>query len=167
MNATDITVSTCNLHLRGEISAIDTYTHAIEVFSESCCAKVMSTIRSVHRRNADALRKWVIIAGAKPSSPSGLWSTLIRKAEGATTWLGETTTLKQLQRKEECDWKAYQRTLKAQDVSVKTKLLIQEELIPHITSNIIALHLHRARIIVRAQRPQRWRSPANDESASE
>lgn len=167
MNSQDITVSTCNLHLRGEISAIDTYTHAIEVFSESACTHVMATIRSVHHRNADALRKWVIVAGAKPSSQSGLWSTLIRKAEGASTWLGETSTLKNLQREEERDWKAYQRTLKVQDVSIETKLLIQDELIPHITANIIALHLHRARMMERAQRPQRWRSPANDDSDSE
>lgn len=167
MNSPDITVSTCNLHLRGEISAIDAYTHAIEIFSESACTQVMGTIRSVHHRNADALRKWVLVAGAKPSSQSGLWSAWIRKAESATTWFGETSTLKRLQREEERDWKAYQRTLKVQDVSARTKLLIQDELIPHITANIIALHLHRARLLDRAQRPQRWRSPANDDSDSE
>lgn len=167
MNPTDANIATCNLHLRGEIASIDAYTHALEVFEDTPCARVMSHIRTAHHRNADSLRKWVLTAGSRPTHRVGVWGLLVRRAESSITWLGETSTLMMLQRAEEHGWRAYQRSLHAESLSPGTKALIQDDIIPLITANIVALHQHRHRTLARAERPQRWRSPANDDSDSE
>lgn len=167
MSPADISGETCNLHLRGEISAIEAYTRAMEAFSESASIRIMAKIRSAHHRNADALRKGVISAGARPALRPGLWLVLLRRFESSVSWLGETATLRLMQWSEELQWKAYHHTLRADNVPTVTKLLIQDEIIPTITDNIIALHQHRDRTHVREQRHLRWRSPANDDSDSE
>jgi len=143
MTTTDPTIETCNALLRGEISAIETYTQAIEKFATTSTDTELERIRDDHQRNAFELRKFVTEIGGEPSTGSGAWGGFVQAIEGTATLLGESPALKILQTGECHGISQYENALADEDVSAAAKTLIRKILLPSLSSHLVVLQQRR------------------------
>lgn len=145
MTTSETTIDACNELLRGEISAVETYTRAIEKFGAADEDGMLIRIRADHEETVRELRKLVMEAGGEPSQGSGPWGGFAKAVEGTATLLGETPALKVLQEGEEHGLKEYRDALDDPEVSPDLKALIRDELIPGLNDHIIELQRRRYR----------------------
>ncbi|MFA9221665.1 MAG: DUF2383 domain-containing protein, partial [Sediminibacterium sp.] len=101
MNSNETITDTCNAMLRGELSAIETYTQAIEKFGQDAGYSTLEAIRANHVANAESLRKLVGKFGEAPATSSGVWGTFATSVEGVATMLGKSPALLVLKQGEE------------------------------------------------------------------
>ena len=141
----DSTIDTCNELLRGEISAVETYTQAIEKFGSYVQDDVLQRIRDDHEESALELRRLVMEEGGEPSGGSGVWGGFARAVEGTAKVLGESPALKVLQEGEEHGLKLYRNALENPEVSSKLKDLIRDELMPQLNDHVMELQRRRDR----------------------
>lgn len=139
MNSDELTKDTCNALLRGELSAIETYTQAIEKFGLPTEINLLEAIRADHVANAESLRRYVTDCGEEPAKSSGVWGTFATSIEGLATLLGESATLLALQQGEEHGLRQYENALKDEKLSRDVKKLIREILLPSQSNHLIAL----------------------------
>lgn len=137
------TLETCNALLRGEISAVETYTQAIEKFDVPTSDTELDRIREVHQQNAFELRKYVTNRGGEPSSGSGVWGGFVQAIEGTASLLGESPALKILQTGENHGISQYENALANEDVCEDAKSLIRKVLLPSLSGHLIALQQRR------------------------
>lgn len=134
---------TLNALLRGEISAIETYTQAIEKFTDETAATLLHGLREEHRRNASVLRRTLIGCGVEPATGSGLWGDFAQTVEGVATMLGESPALRILQQGEEHGIGEYEDALKSSHLCTHAKTLIRTQLLPLLHHHVIELKQHR------------------------
>ncbi|RYD76897.1 MAG: DUF2383 domain-containing protein [Verrucomicrobiaceae bacterium] len=139
MSNNETTIKALNSLLRGEISAVETYTQAIEKFSGSQESGVLSRIKAEHEESAAILREHVSAAGGNPDSDSGAWGTFAQAVEGTAKLLGESAALKALIEGEEHGIKDYESALENEDVSLEAKDSIRDALLPGLFDHIATL----------------------------
>lgn len=140
------TIDTCNALLRGEISAVETYTQAIEKFDATASDTELARIREVHHQNAFELRKLVTENGGEPDADSGAWGGFVQAIEGTATLFGESPALKILQTGESHGISQYENALANQEVCESAKGLIRNVLLPSLSGHLIALQQRRDRV---------------------
>jgi uncharacterized protein (TIGR02284 family) len=138
MNTThsDHCIDVCNSLLRGEISAIETYTQAIEKFRGEPEVSLLEDIRREHVSSANRLRENVREMGGSPSNDSGAWGTWAQTVEGVAKLMGDGTALKALQEGEEHGEKEYREALDDAEVLPGCKEMIRHELLPRQVRHI-------------------------------
>ncbi|MES2596748.1 MAG: DUF2383 domain-containing protein [Verrucomicrobiota bacterium] len=146
MTATDPTIDICNELLRGEISAVETYTQAIETFDDNRVDLELERIRDNHQQNVYELQKLANEMGAEPSTSSGVWGGFVQALEGAATLFGESPALRILQAGESHGISQYENALANEDVSPEFKILIRKTLMPHLSTHLIELQQRRDRV---------------------
>jgi len=132
-------ITICNGLLRGEISAVETYTQAIEKFSSDPIANRLHAARERHENSVKLLRDNIIRMGGTPDSDSGAWGTFAKAVEGAAKLLGETAALAALQAGEEYGQKDYESALEGDEMLDDCKTLVKEELLPAVHNNQLLL----------------------------
>ncbi len=130
---------TCNELLRGELSAIETYTQAIEKFASNSGDGPLERIRSDHESSAASLRALIGELGDEPDTGSGAWGGFANAVEGAATLLGESPALMILQRGEEHGISEYEEALADENLDESVKELIRDELLPAQRNHLIEL----------------------------
>ncbi len=145
MTATDQTIDTCNALLRDEITAVETYTQAIEKFHSAATDAVLESIRTDHQVNAFELHKLVSDSGAEPSGSSGAWRGFVQALENTASLFGESPALKILQAGEDNGISQYENALANADVSEAAKTLIKRTLLPPLSGHLIELQQRRDR----------------------
>ena len=145
MTITDQTIDIFNTLLRGEISAVETYTQAIETFDIDGTDTALQRIREDHQQNVFELNKFITEANAEPSNDSGTWGGFTQALEGVATLLGESPALKILQIGEEHGISQYESALANVDVSEAAKSLIKRTLLPPLSDHLIDLQQRRDR----------------------
>jgi hypothetical protein len=143
MNTIDQTTEICNALLRGEISAVETYTQASEKFTCSPKDDFLKRMCFDHEANADALRKIIWGVNAEASTTSGPWGGFVMAIEGAATLIGKSPALMILQQGEEHGVKVYKEALDNPEVSEDLKELIRDELLPSLNDHLIELQNRR------------------------
>ncbi len=123
---------------RGEISATETYTQALEQFAGQSEEAELRRLRDEHREIANALRQHVREVGGEPARDSGWWGNWAKFVEGAAKVFGKTPALKALKEGEEHGIKEYEKVLKA-DVPEECKTMIRKQTLPRCQSHIRAL----------------------------
>ena len=107
MNADDL-----NKCLRGELSAIETYTQALDKArsqqDRSTELLQLSRILEDHQRAAAQVRTLVQRMGGTPSQDSGAWGTWSKAVMGTAKLFGDKTALKALKEGEETGVKDYE-----------------------------------------------------------
>lgn len=97
--------------LRGELSAVETYTQALEKArndpDRGADLQHLSRILEDHRRAAAQLRSLVQQTGGTPSEDSGVWGTWSKTVMGAAKMFGDAAALKALKEGEESGLKDY------------------------------------------------------------
>ncbi|WP_035603665.1 DUF2383 domain-containing protein [Haloferula sp. BvORR071] len=139
MNATDECIDVCNRLLRGELSAIETYSQAIAKFENDPERAALEGIREEHEHIAARLREHLDDMGALPSASSGAWGSFARAVEGTAKALGKSLALEALQQGEEHGIDEYERALRNPDVMIEIKTVIRGNLLPACSEHVAAL----------------------------
>lgn len=134
-------VGQLNSLLRGELSAQETYTQAIEKLGTEGRGEVevLREIAREHGHAVDRLRQEVRKAGGMPAESSGAWGTFAQTVEGTAKAFGDAAAIKALKEGEEHGLKDYESALEQVDSS--TRDLIAGDLIPAQRRHIQRLDL--------------------------
>ena len=135
----DACIDVCNSLLRGEISAIETYTQAIEKFRGDPAVRSLEDVRDDHISSANRLRENVREMGGDPSNDSGAWGSFAKTVEGAAKLFGDKSALKGLQEGEEHGQKEYEAALENDDVMPSCKEMMRSELLPRQKQHVARL----------------------------
>jgi rubrerythrin len=107
--------------LRGELSAVETYTQALEKArsdpERGSEMQQLSRILEDHRRAATQLRTLVQQMGGTPSEDSGAWGAWSKTVMGAAKMFGDAAALKALKEGEESGLKDYRDAMKSAGVA--------------------------------------------------
>jgi hypothetical protein len=91
-----------NSFLRSELSAVETYEHALERLSDDPeVAQTLRECRDSHQQRVHALRRAIQQLGGLPSDVCGIWGAFARLLEGSPGDLGTANALAALQRGED------------------------------------------------------------------
>ncbi|HSI87279.1 MAG: DUF2383 domain-containing protein [Candidatus Methylacidiphilales bacterium] len=132
-------IDACNSLLRGELSAIETYSMAIHTYVGEPEAITLEKIRSEHIESANLLRQNVKAMGGEPDHNSGAWGAFAKTVQGTANMLGERTAIQVLLQGEEHGRNAYNAALENEDVMAECKDMISSILLPRIHHHIAAL----------------------------
>jgi len=140
--ATKADVDALNNLLRGEISAVETYTQAIEKFKkpeDRNLSNALTHIRDEHSQTVATLRERVLAHGGTPSGGAGVWGMFANTVEGAAKLFGPQTALAALKQGELFGKEQYEKAAGQADVSTEAKFLIRGELMNRCQSHIAAI----------------------------
>ena len=135
----DHCISVCNSLLRGELSAIETYTQAIAAYSGTPPVEELRRIRIEHTKSAARLSANIREMGGEPGKDSGVWGIFAVGIQGAANLFGEDSALSSLRKGEEMGRNDYQDALIDEQVMPECKQMISEELLPPIMNHIVIL----------------------------
>jgi hypothetical protein len=147
MKTTDTNSEICNSLLRGELSAIETYTQAIEKFADHLDESPLNRIRSDHEAAAESLREIIGESEEKFATSSGSWGTFATAVEGAATLFGESPALTILQQGEEHGISEYEDALAGNDLDEPAMRLIRDKLLPAQRNHIAALKQYKSEAV--------------------
>lgn len=139
MNNAQSCILACNKLLRGELSAIETYHQALEKFSGTAEAPLLSQILDDHQKNADALRDHLSEMGGTPEQESGAWGTFAKAIEGVAKMLGDSSAIAALRQGEEIGITDYENALNDKDVMDEMKTTIRGTLLPRLQRHVATL----------------------------
>lgn len=144
MNTTDTTdhkscIDVCNGLLRGELSAVETYSLAINRYVGKTAITDLQRIRSEHALSAARLSQHVRDMGGNPDDDSGAWGMFAKAVQGAANLFGAESAIESLQRGEEKGRSDYEDALKNDDVMAEAKEMIRSELLPRVNHHIATL----------------------------
>jgi hypothetical protein len=133
----DHCIDVCNSLLRGEQSAVATYTKAITSFEdEKMVPAPLRKILEDHREAVLTLTENIRSMGGEPSHESGVWGSFAETVQGAANLLGDKAALASLKAGETAGREGYESALKDNDVMPECKQLIQSTLLPSTQSHI-------------------------------
>ena len=132
-------IDVCNSLLRGELSAVETYSQVIGKFSTDPQVEELKLIREEHVRSAEELRLNVISMGGAPEVNSGVWGAFANTFQAAANLIGDTVALASLIQGEEHGLSEFDAALSDQEVVPVCKDLIQYKLRPRLEEHIVKL----------------------------
>jgi len=132
-------IDVCNSLLRGELSAVETYSQAISKYSGKPVLAELQRIRSEHAESAARLTENVRSMGGTPETDSGAWGVFAKAVQGAANLFGADSAIESLQRGEEKGREDYQDALEDVEVMAGCKTLIRSELLPKVERHIAIL----------------------------
>ena len=139
MNTTEHTNGILDSLLRGELSAIETYGHAIHKFTGSPLHSVLCEIRREHISSAQILRDLIKQHGGEPSTSSGSWGSLAGTVETVAAWFGENSATAALLQGEKHGVREYHETLLDHNVGHVVKDAIRDALLPPLHRHVEVL----------------------------
>lgn len=132
-------INVCNGLLRGELSAVETYTQAIDKHGSNPAVGELRRIRTEHSRSAHRLSDHIRELGGQPDNGSGTWGTFASAVQAAANLFGPGSAVDSLRRGEEAGRGHYQDALLDDDVMVECKTIIREYLLPRVIHHISTL----------------------------
>jgi hypothetical protein len=146
MTATfDQCIDISNSLLRGELSAVETYTQALGKFHREPERSILLAIRADHQDSVGRLRAIVDDMGVQPDNNSGVWGQFAKAVEGFAKVFGATTTLMALEAGELSGIDDYLAALDDPEVMDDIKQEIREVLMPRLERHLDSLRKVRAR----------------------
>jgi len=135
----DHCVDRLNSLLRGEISAVETFSQAIEKVGDGHAsdATALRAIAQEHGENAQSLREAIWELGGDANDFSGPWGAWAKTVAGVAMLFGDATALKALKEGEEHGLKDYEEAV--DDVDEASRALFRTRLIPSQQRHIATL----------------------------
>jgi hypothetical protein len=93
--------------MRGELAAMETYSHAISKFMGYAPIELTICLQS-HDARSTQFAEYIILAGGTPVSGSGFWGAFARIVEGGASLIGPRAILRILEEGEEQGLADYQ-----------------------------------------------------------
>lgn len=119
-----------NSLLRGEVSAVETYTQAMSKFDDQQVIATLQRIRVEHDRAVQEWRDRVIHFGGKPSEGSGAWGTFASAITGTAKVIGPSVVLAALKQGEEHGIAQYEAALENHDIHPDCHQYIRADVLP-------------------------------------
>lgn len=139
MSTQEICIAACNKLLRGELSAIETYTLAVSSFSTDRDAGQLRHILAVHEDNASRLRQHIAEMGGESSLSSGVWGGFAKALETGALAFGASPALAVLKEGEELGVREYEEALLNPSVMEDIKNAIRLHMLPRSHENVNTL----------------------------
>ncbi|RYD38095.1 MAG: DUF2383 domain-containing protein [Verrucomicrobiaceae bacterium] len=111
-STTGRTIEILNSLLRGELSAIETYSKAIHKFPEAGAVQTLERIRTDHLHSVSILRDLIHRDGGHPSTDSGTWGAFAKTVESTASLLGPNSAIAALRQGEKHGIGEYEDALK-------------------------------------------------------
>lgn len=140
----DQCIDVSNSLLRGELSAVETYTLALERFRNRPERAMLESIRADHRDSVERLQGHIDDLGVQPDNSSGMWGQFAKTVEGVAMVFGPSTTLMALRAGELSGIDDYYCALSDSEVMDDIKDEIRAVLLPRLERHLDTLKLLRA-----------------------
>jgi hypothetical protein len=145
MNATTDNPHTCdtdalNALLRGEMSAVETYTQAMSKFDDETAIADLQKIRDEHSRAVRLLRDHVVGFGAHPVESPGAWDAFSAAVTGGAKAVGPAAALAALRQGEEHGINEYQSALENEHLHSDCQRMIRADLLPACRKHVEELN---------------------------
>ena len=130
-------INALNVLLRGEVSAVETFTQAIGHCGSEAPSELTAGLRS-HEERVGKLRDRIAILGGEPATGSGVWGAFAQLVEGGAALFGRSSAVRSLAEGEDHGQALYrtQREL----VDAGSQRLIDEELMPEQSRTHAQIH---------------------------
>ena len=146
MTATfDQCIGISNSLMRGELSAVETYSQALGKFRGKPEQELLESIRADHEDSVRRLHAQIDDLGMQPDNRSGLWGHFARTVEGVAKVLGGTPALLALEAGELSGIDDYHCALSEPEVTDEIKREIRTVLLPRLERHLDLLRGARAR----------------------
>lgn len=132
-------IDICNDLLRGELSAIETYSDTINKYPDEPEVMILRTIRDEHIDSANRLRSNVKSMGGDPVLDSGAWGGVTKAVQSTANFFGEGSALASLKKGEETGRSMYEKALEDPDALYECREMIRSSLLPRVASHILNL----------------------------
>lgn len=133
-NALSDDIKQLNSFLRGEISAMETYTQALDNLDHQehpQAAQVLRQNLSSHETRVSELRAEITRLGGDPEEGSGAWGTFAKAIEGGAAIFGDSAAVSALEDGEDHGLNDYRGDL--EDLSPATRQFVAKRLLPEQT----------------------------------
>lgn len=123
-----------NSFLRGEISAMETYTQALDNIDEKerpQAARILRENFSSHEARVRDLRAEITRLGGDPADGSGAWGTFAKAVEGGAAIFGDSAAVSALEEGEDHGLNDYRGDL--EDLSPAARQFVASKLLPEQT----------------------------------
>jgi len=124
----DRVVASLNKLLRGELSAVDSYTQALEKLRDSAFIPDLTECRRSHEERVALLRQQVVQFGGTPAEGSGPWGSFARVVAAGAKLFGEKAALGALEEGEDHGLKLYRGEIDKLDATARD--VVQRSLLP-------------------------------------
>lgn len=125
--------------LRGELAAVETYRMAIGKFGAGEAGAELKRLADEHLDAVRLLRQRMVDLDLDPPDGAGLWGAFAEAVEGAAQLLGPAAAIEALREGEERGIRGYRRALDDERLTLETKALIRDALLPRTWSRVSAL----------------------------
>lgn len=132
-------IAPLNELLRGEVSAVETYSQALEKLKDEPGAEKLRQALRDHEEAVSDIHEEIVAKGGVPSKDSGAWGVWAKTVTGSAKLLGDKAALKALKEGEEHGVKEYKEILAKDGVSPDFKKKVKEELLPKQQEHIAAI----------------------------
>lgn len=126
--------------LRGELSAVETYTQALGKFDDQVLIVGLQKIRDDHSRAVRELRDHVIAFGKVPADSSGPWGAFTAAVTATAKAFGSATVLSALRQGEEHGRNTYEDALENPDIRPDCHVTIRTSLLPACSRHVEELN---------------------------
>ena len=132
-------IDVCNDLLRGELSAIETYSDTMDRYSGEPEVMILKTIRREHIDSANRIRKNVKSMGGEPDLSSGARGGAAKAIQATANFFGEGSAIASLKQGEEIGKSMYEKALANGAVLDHCKEMVRSSLLPRVSSHILNL----------------------------
>src|SRR5262245_12820774 len=129
-----------NSLLRGEMSAVETYTQAMGKFDDETAIADLQKIRDEHSRAVRLLRDQMIAVGAHPAESTGPWGAFTAAVTDGAKMIGPATALAALRQGEEHGINEYEAALGNNDIHSDCQRMIRADLLPACRKHVEELN---------------------------
>jgi len=119
-------IASLNSLLRGEISAVETYDHAITHIQDEAVDDLIAN-RDCHSKRVDLLSNKIRDQGGEPDDGSGMWGALAKLVEGSAALINTKTVIAALEEGEDLGLAQYRKPGSLDSSSIQ---LVQKVLLP-------------------------------------
>lgn len=140
MNAVIHETETLNHLLQSEVSAVETYTQAMNRFDDLEVISALQAVRDEHARAVRALRDQIIEFGATPLDTPGSWGSFDVLVSDDSEEIGPATVLALLCQREEHGLREYEAALGRSDLHLNSQRLICSKLLPGCRAHVEKLN---------------------------
>ncbi len=121
-------VEDLNALLKGELSAVETYSQALPRVESKIIASVLSDCLASHEKRVGALTNAIRGFGGTPESDSGVWGSWAKVLSGGASVFGDDATVVALEQEEDAQSSEYEWRLVRMHGDHRN--LVKEELLP-------------------------------------
>ena len=139
MQTQEVRVEHLNEVLRGEWSAVETYSRALERIANEPGSADLRQIAVEHREAAELLRERILSSGGVPAESPGIWGVWARAAEGTARLLGDAAALRALREGELHGIEDSEEALDDGELDPESAELILTVLLPRARSHVSIL----------------------------